>query len=243
MHKYKKVIIILLTFLIAVSLLCAILLYNGIIWFNNPSEKDYPIRGIDVSAYQGEIDWNTFNNKNIDFAFIKATEGSFTVDDNFKLNFDQAKNTDIKIGAYHFFSFESSGKTQSQNFIRTVPKVSGMIPPVVDIELYGKFKKNLPSKQTVQSELQIVFDELENYYGVKPIIYSTERTYNLYLKDNYKEYPLWIRNVYLKPNKYEWMFWQYSDHGRLKGFNGKEKFIDMNVFNGNREEFEQLLIK
>ncbi len=50
-------------------------LYNGLIHINNPSKQKYPIRGVDVSSYQGVIDWNVLSRQNIDFAYIKATEG------------------------------------------------------------------------------------------------------------------------------------------------------------------------
>ena len=84
--------------------------------------------------------------------------------------------------------------------------------------------------------------ELENYYGKKPIIYSTMKSYKLYLSNDYEEYPIWIRDVFAKPtlpdNK-KWIFWQYSDHKKLDGYKGKETFIDINVFNGSRQDFDK----
>jgi lysozyme len=64
----RKAILVLSGFTLVVTITCAILLYNGIIWFNNPSEKDYPVRVIDVSSYQGIIDWNVLSQQDIDFA-------------------------------------------------------------------------------------------------------------------------------------------------------------------------------
>ena len=61
-----------------------LLFWNGILLINNPDETEYPVRGVDVSAYQGEIDWTILANQNIDFAFIKATEGSSFVDKRFE---------------------------------------------------------------------------------------------------------------------------------------------------------------
>ena len=78
--------------------------------------------GVDVSAFQGKIDWHILAGESISFAFIKATEGSGYVDDNFEDNWRKASQTDLKIGAYHFFSYDSSGLTQAENFIQTVPK-------------------------------------------------------------------------------------------------------------------------
>lgn len=89
------------------------MVYNGIIWFNNPSEEEFPVRGIDVSEYQGEIDWKTLSKQNIDFVFIKATEGSGYTDSCFVYNFDEAQKTDLRVGAYHFFSYDSEGAAQA----------------------------------------------------------------------------------------------------------------------------------
>lgn len=118
--KYKIIIIISCVFIFLYFFI--ILWYNGLIWPNTPSKKKYPVRGVDVSSYQGEIDWETLENQDIDFAFIKATEGSGYEDEYFQQNFQNASETGIRIGAYHFFSFDSSGITQAENFIKTVPK-------------------------------------------------------------------------------------------------------------------------
>ena len=80
--------------------------------------KSYDVVGIDVSHYQGKIDWNMIEKQKIDFAFIKATEGSSHIDECFEDNWSNAQDTSLKIGAYHFFSFESSGKKQAKLFLK-----------------------------------------------------------------------------------------------------------------------------
>lgn len=218
----------------------ALLLYNGIIWFNNPSLKEYPIRGVDVSAYQGEIDWNTLSGQGIGFAFIKATEGSSFKDKRFKDNWKNANKTKLKVGAYHFFSYDSAGTTQANNFISTVPVQKGMLPPVIDFEFYGDKEKKPLAKEKTQKILNDLIAELEIHYKQKPIIYATQKSYNLYIKNEYKKYPIWIRDVFRKPDwigENSWTFWQYSNRKVMKGYNGKEKYIDMNVFNGSEIEF------
>lgn len=234
----KRIIITIIIFIPICIIVTALLLYNGIIHFNNPSDKNYPIKGVDVSSYQGDIDWQKLASQNIRFAFIKATEGSEFTDDNFSSNYEKAKKTDLKVGAYHFFSFDSQGKSQAELFIKTVPK-SLDLPPVVDFEFYGDKEKNPPNKDKVCNQLNIMLDELEKYYGKKPIIYATQKSYNKYLFEDYNEYDIWIRSVYCKPKQSDWKFWQYSNRTKLDGYNGKEKFIDMNVFNGSEKEFEE----
>ena len=110
---------------------------------------NYTVRGIDVSSYQGKIHWPTLSSQRISFAFIKATEGSSHKDPNFDHNWKEAQKTHLRIGAYHFMSFETPGKTQAKNFISTVGKTGGDLPPVVDVELYGGFIAKNPSAEQV----------------------------------------------------------------------------------------------
>ena len=216
------------------------LLWNGTILLNNPSMTEYPVRGVDVSSYQGEIDWKTLSSQNLSFAFIKATEGSSFVDPCFDYNYEQAQKTDLLIGAYHFFSYDSSGEDQAENFISTVSKIDNMLPPVIDLEFYGDKEKNPPKQKAVREQLDRMLKKLEDHYGQKPVIYATEKSYSLYLAGVYEEYDIWIRNVITGPSlsdNRQWTFWQYTNREQLTGYRGKEKYIDMNVFSGTPEEF------
>lgn len=112
---------------------------------------------------------------------MKATEGSRFVDKQFTANLAGAQKTNLRVGAYHFFSYDSSGATQAENFISVVPKAEQMLPPVIDIEFYGDKKKNLPDIALTQTELDVLLKKLEDYYGMKPIIYATEKSYELYI--------------------------------------------------------------
>ncbi len=241
----KKIIFFVILFVIFMFILF-FLFSSGILWFNNPSSKDYPVRGIDVSSYQGDIDWSILSKENIDFVFIKATEGSSFKDKNFPYNIQNALKTNLKVGAYHFFSFDSRGETQADNFISIVPKREEMLPPVIDLEFYGDKSKDPPTKEHTESILIPLLDKLEKYYGKKPIIYASKSTFDLYLKDKFKENPIWIRDILKTPklsDGREWTFWQYSNRGKLKGYVGVEKFIDLNVFNGSYEEFNKMFDK
>ncbi len=217
------------------------LIWNGVIILNGFSAASYPVKGVDVSSYQGEIDWETLAAHDLSFAFIKATEGSPFADPRFAYNYEQARKTDLSVGAYHFFSYDSAGETQAENFISTVPHYDGMLPPVIDLEFYGDKEKKPPAKAEVDTQLKAMLDALEAHYGCKPILYATEKSYELYLAGGYAEYDIWIRNVITTPklsDQREWTFWQYTNRARLDGYAGQEKYIDVNVFQGSTEEFQ-----
>lgn len=227
---------------IAVVLLCfstfAFLLWEGILFIHEPLEKNYPVRGIDLSHYQGDVDWkNIKKDMGITFAFIKATEGSGHVDEKFEENWKESQKSGLYIGAYHFFSFDSPGKTQAKNFMKYVTSVDHMLPPVVDVEYYGDKASNSPSVQEVREQVDDFMYEIEEEYGCKPIIYTTMSVYNKYINEYYNAYPLWIRNTYYRPflvKNRQWAFWQYSEKGDWPYGKGN---VDMNVFAGSLKSF------
>ena len=236
----KKILIFLV---IASLLVCAgfsvVSLYKeGKIRLHYPSYEKYPVRGVDVSNYQGDIDWKIIADQNISFAFIKSTEGSSYVDAYFEKNWENVFKAGIRAGAYHFFSFDSSGKTQAELFIKVVKPVENMLPPVIDVEPYGDYilNKKIDVKKA-KKELRVLVDMLEEHYGVKPIIYCSF-LYDSIIKKDFDDCELWYRSVYLPLlKKKNVVFWQYSDNHVLDGYYGDEKFIDMNVFMGSKEEF------
>ena len=80
----------------------------------------FEVTGVDVSHYQGTIDWKKLAEQDLDFAFIKATEGSSYIDECFYDNWKEAEKTDLCIGAYHFFSFPA---------LPAKPTPGGLPPP------------------------------------------------------------------------------------------------------------------
>lgn len=239
--KNKK---ILITVLIITLILFVIflLMVNGYIIPTKIEAEKFEVKGVDVSEYQGEVDWNKIKEQNIDFAFIKATEGSKGKDNSFDKNYEKLKNMDMLLGLYHFFSFESLGEEQADNYIKVVGNIENdenLMLPIIDIEYYSYYKKAKPNKEWVTKELQKMLDKLEKTYRVKPIIYTTMEFYQEYIEGEFLEYDIWIRNILTKPDleNREWKFWQYTGRGKLEGYNGEEKYIDLNVFNGSKEDF------
>ena len=228
--------------LICIGLLVLFLLHwRGLLLFpNQRSPKPWNAWGVDVSSYQGEGDWQELARQGVQFAFIKATEGSGSTDRYFLQNWTGAQDAGVWAGAYHFFSYDSPGETQAKNFIDLVPLTPGMLPPVVDIEFYGDKLQNPPSREETEAILKPLLVCLEEYYGQKPILYATYRSYRLYLEGGYEEYPLWITRPLFAPIDKNWTFWQYSHSAHLSGYEGREEHIDLNVFRGTLEELDRL---
>ena len=222
----KKRIGIIIIFIILLAL-CE---YFGIIQHNKIFTYKYNVKGIDVSHWQNKIEWNEVKEDNVEFVYIKATEGNDFIDNMFSYNWNETKKVNLKRGAYHYFTTGSSGKEQGNNFIKTVPNELDSLPPVIDIEVGG-----LPKEQ-FNRELNDFIKVLENEYGKKPILYVMYPLYESYIKDEYKDYKIWIRDIVKPPqlsDGREWAIWQYSNRGRIKGI---ETYVDLNVSNLELED-------
>lgn len=236
----RRTVLVLLIIGAALLLGFFLLRWRGLILYSHESNPEqWEVFGVDVSSYQGVVDWHTLARQGVDFAFIKATEGSLLQDKQFTVNWTGAAEAGVRSGAYHFLSYDSPGETQADNFISLVPVTEGALPPVVDIEFYGEYLDNPPPKAQVQAILDPLLEKLEAHYGVKPILYVTYRSYYSYLTDaKYASYPVWCSSPTVFPLVPGWDFWQYSHSARLEGYQGAQPLIDLNVFRGSREEFE-----
>ena len=201
---------------------------------------------MDVSSYQANINMNKLKEQNIKFIYIKATEGSSKQDDKFAENWENAKQAELLSGAYHFFSYDSEGKTQAENFIKTVgTDIKGRLLPVVDVEYYGDKEQNPPNKEDVIRELKIFLEMLEKEYEVKPLIYTEADLYDKYLKGEFDGYKKWMSSLYTPLSwnyKDDWYIWQYLNRGELEGYTGGEKYIDLNILNKDKK-LEELVVK
>ena len=244
--KLKWICVMVLFFLAGALFTAGTMILRKELKINPIFARRYEIHGVDVSHYQGTIDWETLSQQGLDFAVIKATEGSTHIDSRFDENWNAAEQTHLYLGAYHFFSFDSDGDKQAASYIETVGSLDGKLAPVVDVEYYGTKRSNPPERAEVIKKLKDLLDALEQHYQIKPIIYTTFTIYNEYIKGEFEDYPLWVRSIYCPPavlfgNK--WSFWQYMDTAMLEGYMGDQKYIDVNVFNGTHEDLEQLIIQ
>ena len=94
----------------------------------------YPILGIDVSAHNGDIDFNKVKADGYTFVFIKASEGEDYHDSKFLTNYENARKAGLKVGAYHFFRKKTDGLNQAKNFLEMVAGRNLDLPLVVDVE-------------------------------------------------------------------------------------------------------------
>lgn len=206
--------------------------------------EGYEIHGIDISHYQGVIDWGQLKNNGmiekcpVRFVLIKATEGSTRIDPMFDDNFYQAREYGFIRGAYHFWSNTTSPESQARFFIKKVNLEDGDLPPVLDVEHKPKNMPVAEFQMNILNWLHIV----EQEFGVKPIIYTYYKFKMQYLNEEiFEQYPYWIAHYYVDKIEYKgsWKFWQHTDCGRLAGIKG---YVDFDIYNGSYYDLRKLTI-
>ena len=202
-----------------------------------PLLAGYSVHGIDVSAYQGRIDWPEVARNRVRFAFIKASEGATLRDPRFARNWREARKAGVLCGAYHYFQPNRDGQVQADLFARIVPLAPGDLPPVLDVEA-ANFHDVAVMRREVARWLRLV----EAHYGVRPILYSNHSFYQRHLAGHFDDYPLWLAHYEvarptLAPSK--WIIWQHSDEAYVPGIRG---VVDFNVFQGSFDELRALRV-
>jgi lysozyme len=202
-----------------------------------PLLSGYSVHGIDVSAYQGRIDWPEVARNKVRFAFIKASEGATLRDPRFARNWREARKAGVLCGAYHYFLPNRDGQVQADLFARTVPLAPGDLPPVLDVEA-ANFHDVAVMRREVARWLRLV----EAHYGVRPILYSNHSFYQRHLAGHFDDYPLWLAHYEVdspKMARNKWIIWQHSDEAYVPGIRG---VVDFNVFQGNFEALQALRV-
>lgn len=198
--------------------------------------------GLDLSEYQGKIKWSkvdTLENKYpVNFVFIRATVGDDRQDRQFKENWLGAKKNNIIRGAYHYYRPNENSLDQAALFIKTVSLSKGDLPPVLDIE---KLPKN-QSMERLKVGLKRWLKTVEEHYKVKPIIYTGERYYDDFLKEEFSEYLFWIANYnfYREEIDENWLFWQFTEKASVSGIKGN---VDVNIYNGDLQQLRYITIE
>jgi lysozyme len=201
----------------------------------------YPVHGVDVSRWQGDIDWSRVRASGASFAFIKATEGGDVVDPRFADNWEGARRAGLPRGAYHYYYFCRSAAEQAAWFISHVPRDAGALPPVLDMEWNHRSRTcpHRPDAATVRAEMQVFLAAMHAVYHKRPVIYTTVDFY----RDNELwrvagNPSFWLRSVAGHPSTtypgQDWTFWQYTGTGMVDGIRGP---AGINVFAGTHGQW------
>lgn len=195
----------------------------------------YPVKGIDISAHNGVVDFNQIVKSGIQFVYIKATEGATFKDSRFHSNYKKARKSGLKVGAYHFFKFNTDGGLQALNIIHSLKGKHLDLPIAIDIEEYTN-NKGTPT-EVVISQISSLTKTLSTH-NLPFLFYTNKNGYYRFIKSQFDKYPLWICSFSNPPINAKWTFWQHSHKGMVKGISGD---TDLNIFNGTNRDWEEWL--
>jgi len=203
----------------------------------NPPSR---LTGIDVSHYQGRVNWDAVKGAGCAFAFAKATEGAGVTDPFFAANWAGMKAAGLLRGAYHFFRPEQDAARQAAHFLSAVQFQPGDLPPVLDVEVNDGV-----TGSALVGGVQTWLDAVEPAAGVTPVIYTAASFWNAHFNDQFGQYPLWLAHYAPAPAPLphgwtDWTFWQYSQSLRVEGVNGS---ADHDYFNGSPADLQALAVR
>ncbi|MGW8959967.1 glycoside hydrolase family 25 protein [Paenibacillus sp. NPDC055715] len=197
------------------------------------SRSDTDVKGIDVSHWQGDIDWNKVKSEGIQFAYLKASESSTRTDPKFSKNVDGAKKAGLSVGAYHFARPDkNSPSDEAKHFVSLLNLYHTDLLPVLDLES-PEDPTRISASDLVQWARSFIND-VKEATGREVMLYTGNWFINLYQQFNnaLSDLPLWVANysnISAPPNDggwTKWTIWQYSEKGKIDGIDDK---VDLNA--------------
>lgn len=220
--------------------------------------------GVDVSKWQGTVDWARVPEDRVTFAISRTGDGK-TRDEMFNENW--RKSSSFSRGSYHYFRADRDGKFQAELVLDMLNQAGGMtakdLPPAIDIE--GGAVKNLPGgviagtkdlpMGLVVEECLEFLDVIESQLKITPLVY-TGQAFHWWLSqarpelaEEFAKYPLWTPDYRAVPRvpadargaKFpwsHWTIWQYTNRERVPGIATP---VDGNYFRGTREEYQKFV--
>ena len=222
----KKRFIILLVFIVTMLFQFYILVLPSFAF--SPS-GDTIYEGIDVSSWQGEIDFSQVKASGIEVVYIKSSEGFRSVDSYFEQNYTNAKNAGLKVGFYHYVTARSveDAVRQANFFVSTISGKNPDCKLAMDFESFGSL-----GREEINQIALTFMQTVKNVSGKDVIIYSDEYNANSTFESNLAIYPLWVAQYEVsEPTVREhwsnWAGWQYTDRGEVPGISS---YVDRDKF-------------
>ncbi len=211
-------------------------------------ESDMALDGIDLSHHNLVTNWTALQTANIQFVYLKATEGLTYVDPAFARYWGEASTAGLRRGAYHFFHPLTSPEAQADHFCTIMAQLkTGDLPPAVDLEEIVPPPDEWPRVPPAQRQdiVSRFVQRLETNCGVRPVIYTRRGWLGDFMPDpaGLAVYPIWLADYQSQtapgvPAPWtQWTFWQHSEIGTLPGIQGP---VDLNRFFGSVQDLASI---
>ncbi|HEY8871231.1 MAG TPA: GH25 family lysozyme, partial [Candidatus Limnocylindrales bacterium] len=205
-----------------------------------PASATTYLEGVDVSHWQGTIDWTKVAGAGKAFAMMKATDGETFVDSMYSTNHAGARAAGVRVGAYHFAEPSSTAAeaiVQADWFVNHIGYLPGDLVPALDLEVTDGL-----SASQLQAWVGYWLNEVTAKLGIKPMIYTSPSFWRTYMGDtatfaNQGYTVLWVAHWFVTTPSvpannwggHSWTFWQYTNCGTVSGISG---CVDLDRYNG-----------
>lgn len=192
-----------------------------------PEARKVRQRGIDASHHQGDIDWRAVAGDDIEFAYLKATEGTTFTDPRFTDHRDAARKAGLDVGGYHYYQLCSPGRPQADHFAAVLGRLDSPrdLPGAIDLELAGSCAEP-PPRDALLTEVQAFLERVRERTGRRPVVYLYPEFEERYgFADELDDHRQWVRSLDGRPAR-DWWIWQRSETGTVAGIDGP---VDLNV--------------
>ena len=204
--------------------------------------------GIDLSHHNVVTSWTALGAANIQFVYLKATEGLTHIDPAFNVYWNNAKTAGLRRGAYHFFHPLTSPEDQADHLCTVMAQLEpGDLPPAVDLEEIVPTPDEWPRVPLAQRQdiVSRFVQRLETQCGVSPVIYTRRGWLGDFMPNPsaLARFPIWLADFHSQESPIvpapwnQWTFWQHSETGTLPGIQGP---VDLNRFFGSAQDIASI---
>lgn len=196
---------------------------------------EYPVKGIDISHHNGDVDFKAVKGDSVSFVIIKATDGVGDYDPRLSDNYKGARSNGLDVGVYHYFRFHRDGHQQADYLINILKEMNMTLDLPIAIDIERKFN-SIDEISAMRKRLRDMVSDL-HIAGYRTMIYSNLNDYEEFIRNGFDDVDLWIASSREPADTVsQRRLWQHSHYGRVRGIEGN---VDINTFNGSVDQYRQ----
>ncbi|GAX03791.1 lysozyme [Secundilactobacillus pentosiphilus] len=220
-------------------LLILAVIFGG--WFGYRHYRDqqlshYLVKGVALSQSNGFVDFQQLAQKEVQFAYLRATSGATYTDDQFQSSYDRSQGSHLAIGVYHVYSYTTSPQAQLKNFEEEVGQRHGQLPIAVQVTTYGDYDARYLRQAAPQKRLQQFMSLLRQHYDKRLIIWCTPSIWQSLDRSSLGRYRTWVQTANLSHQNQRVAFIGYNANATIK-LNGQSQTVGAVVFNGSKRQW------
>jgi lysozyme len=215
----------------AALLLLILLLGGGWAWWHGqhwrPAAEDYPAQGVLLGSRDGMVNFRAFKAIGARFVYLEASDGAAARDAAFARNLRAVRDSGLSYGAVHRYDPCVPADRQAANFITTVPRDGGLLPPAIALDQLAEDCPNRVSEAAVESELTTFLNQIEGHAGQPAMLKLSPAFEERYGIAARLERNLWLERDWFEPDYAgrPWTLWTANSAYRSEAGEGSVRWV------------------